>query len=182
MQGHIFRPFNISDEKGRDAGEVLALTAAAMMVRRDDFFKLGGFDENFIWGYEDVDICLRCLRELGKKVKLAGDTKLIHNESTTRKNKNSFNQYIREYNLHVLNRNHGPFLLDKCSKDKDENNTADTSGTELRVAIKIPVNTEGRAENWGDTHFATALSKALTKAGCRVRIDLYPDWYKYGPF
>ena len=36
-----------------------AVTAAAMLVRTEDFAALGGFDPAFANGWEDVDLCLR---------------------------------------------------------------------------------------------------------------------------
>lgn len=36
-----------------------AVTAAAMLMRRVDFLAIGGFDERYFYGHEDVDLCLR---------------------------------------------------------------------------------------------------------------------------
>ena len=44
-----------------------AVTAACCLVRRDAFSEVGGFDEAFRNGYEDVDLCLR-FGELGYEV------------------------------------------------------------------------------------------------------------------
>jgi len=38
---------------------VLAVTGSALLVRRDVFDQLGGWEELFGWYYEDVDLCLR---------------------------------------------------------------------------------------------------------------------------
>ncbi|TFV90352.1 glycosyltransferase family 2 protein [Blastococcus sp. CT_GayMR16] len=46
---------------------VSAVTAAAMLVRRDAFLDIGGFDEAYWNSHEDVDLCLR-LGEVGWKI------------------------------------------------------------------------------------------------------------------
>ena len=47
----------------------------------------------------------------------------------------------------------------------------------LRIAIKCPVPRESVAQYWGDYHLAQSLGRALTRRGCRVRIDIVPQWY-----
>jgi GT2 family glycosyltransferase len=45
---------------------VPAVTGACMMVRREDFLAAGGFDEQFVNGAEDVDLCFQ-MHEKGKR-------------------------------------------------------------------------------------------------------------------
>jgi O-antigen biosynthesis protein len=66
------------------AREVSAVTAACMMMRRADFDRLGGFDEYFAVQYQDVDLCLKILRD-GKRIIYTPRATLIHHESATRK-------------------------------------------------------------------------------------------------
>ncbi|MGN6258490.1 MAG: glycosyltransferase [Solirubrobacterales bacterium] len=62
---------------------VVAATAACLLVRRQVFEDLGGFDTAFINGYEDVDLCLR-MGEQGHEVRYCPDSVLYHLESVTR--------------------------------------------------------------------------------------------------
>jgi GT2 family glycosyltransferase len=36
-----------------------AVTAACMIIRKESFNKVGGFDEQYLNGYEDIDLCLK---------------------------------------------------------------------------------------------------------------------------
>jgi O-antigen biosynthesis protein len=60
-----------------------AVTAACMMMRREVFDAMGGFDEDFAVGFNDTDLCLR-LRGRGLKVLYDGGSVLFHYESATR--------------------------------------------------------------------------------------------------
>ena len=79
-------PFHIFyKEKDRLAAanvvtEFAACTAACLIVRADRLRELGGFDENFWNGYEDVDLCLR-LGQSGWRVVYQPKSVLIHHES-----------------------------------------------------------------------------------------------------
>ena len=60
-----------------------AVTGACLAIRRDLFLELGGFDEAYVNGLEDIDLCLR-LRSRGLRVVFRGDICLVHHESLTR--------------------------------------------------------------------------------------------------
>ncbi|ESQ78638.1 glycosyltransferase family 2 protein [Asticcacaulis sp. YBE204] len=66
------------------AGEVDAVTGACLMIRRDLFDRLGGFDETrFAITLNDVDLCLKA-RRAGLKVIYAPDATLLHKEGQSR--------------------------------------------------------------------------------------------------
>ena len=57
-----------------------ALTAACMLVRKSIFNEVGCFDENFLNGYEDIDLCLK-IKELGMDIMYCPESVLYHYES-----------------------------------------------------------------------------------------------------
>jgi GT2 family glycosyltransferase/glycosyltransferase involved in cell wall biosynthesis len=61
-----------------------AVTAACLLMRRDLFRQLGGFDEQrFAVAYNDVDLCLR-VRDAGHRVVYAPRAELTHHEGASR--------------------------------------------------------------------------------------------------
>ena len=73
----IFPGISAGDPRVRSVREVPAVTAACMMVKRDAFFEVGGFDEGYINGWEDTDLILK-LREKGYKCWYTGKTEIYH--------------------------------------------------------------------------------------------------------
>lgn len=67
----------------RSNHEVSAVTAACLLMRKDAFDKIGGFDEALAVGFGDVDLCLR-VREYGFDVLYCAQAELLHHESYTR--------------------------------------------------------------------------------------------------
>jgi len=63
--------------------EFSAVTAACMLVRRDAFEAVGGFDEQFPDDYNDIDLCLR-LRRAGFAVVYQPHVQATHWEGRTR--------------------------------------------------------------------------------------------------
>jgi N-acetylglucosaminyl-diphospho-decaprenol L-rhamnosyltransferase len=57
-----YRRTNVQPETAAPIGQV---AAAAIMIRADAFKNCDGFDEHFVFGVEDVDLCAR-MRELGQ--------------------------------------------------------------------------------------------------------------------
>jgi GT2 family glycosyltransferase len=60
-----------------------AVTAACLAIPRDLFLELGGYDEGYANGWEDVDLCLR-VRVAGHRIVYRGDQWLWHDEGRTR--------------------------------------------------------------------------------------------------
>lgn len=58
--------------------------ACCILVRKDVFDSVGGFDEKFFQGYEDYDLCLK-IREHGYKVMYCPDSLVIHFPETSTK-------------------------------------------------------------------------------------------------
>ncbi len=84
---HAFR-FSPHDEPGPfglalTQRNVIAVTGACLMVRRDVFEALGGFDEEHAVVNNDLDFCLR-LRASGRAVIYTPHVSLIHHEMVSR--------------------------------------------------------------------------------------------------
>lgn len=97
-QGFAYRPFKGEIRKWS------AVTAACCLVRRDYFQKIGGFDEIFVNGCEDVDLCLR-INEDGKSCLVVHDSVVEHVKSASEGRK----QFNHE-NFEVLNQRWGDLI------------------------------------------------------------------------
>jgi GT2 family glycosyltransferase len=83
---HRYRglPADGGDEAGlRQVRVVPAVTGACLLLRRDHFFALGGFDEGLALTFSDVDLCCR-LRARGLLVLVTPYARLYHYESLSR--------------------------------------------------------------------------------------------------
>jgi GT2 family glycosyltransferase len=65
------------------ARNLLAVTGACLMTRRELFAQVGGLTTTFPVNYNDVDYCLK-LREAGRRVVYVGDVAMLHFESSSR--------------------------------------------------------------------------------------------------
>ncbi|MBX2816150.1 MAG: glycosyltransferase [Saprospiraceae bacterium] len=83
----FIRPINLGlrDEWKPDgeAEEFAAVSAACLLVKKSDFDSVGGFDEEYIYGYEDVDLCLKLKQVEGLSNYTCQESILFHNEFGT---------------------------------------------------------------------------------------------------
>lgn len=82
MPYHIYRGVDAHATSVSRRRELDCVTAACMLVRRDVFEEVGGFDEGYRNGFEDVDLCLK-IREKGRKIIYQPQSVLYHLESRT---------------------------------------------------------------------------------------------------
>jgi O-antigen biosynthesis protein len=90
MEGHASHVFyGMAEGAGTPFGSdfwyrnLSAVTGACLMVRREHFEKLGGFDEEYLLVFSDIEFCLRSLRA-GCRVVFTPYARLIHHEGQTR--------------------------------------------------------------------------------------------------
>ncbi len=80
---HLYTGFPGEHEAVNRPKRLAAVTAACMLVRRDLFEQLGGFDAAFHNGYEDIDLCHRATAA-GYAIRYEPSAVLYHLESVTR--------------------------------------------------------------------------------------------------
>ena len=66
----------------RGSRESVGVSGAAMALRRSWFIENGGFDETFVNGFEDVDLCLRA-REQRRAVLYVAEARFAHYEAAS---------------------------------------------------------------------------------------------------
>lgn len=89
-----------------------AVTGACLMIRRAVFDELGGFDEKLGVAFNDVDFCLRALRNGYRNVCL-GHVTLIHHESKSRGYEDTREKQARFAAEIELMRKRWAFILDR---------------------------------------------------------------------
>lgn len=98
----IFARYNLTYLDENQTYEVDAVSGSFMMIRKDIYEKVGGFDEQFFMYGEDLDLCYR-VQKKGFKVFYIHDTQIIHykGESTKRSNLDETKLFYNAMHLFV---------------------------------------------------------------------------------
>ena len=96
--GHVFAGMPADDPNLGSAQDecfqVSAVTFACALVSRANYFSVGGLDEKFAVGLNDIDFCLR-LQSTGFRNIVCSKSRLYHLESSSRKSVYSFAGAVR---------------------------------------------------------------------------------------
>ena len=208
-EGVQFRPYNLGKGKAWNDPSILkseekvALTAACLLITKQNYLEVAGLDEQYFYGGEDVDLGLKLLKA-GYTNYYCADSILFHHEfGTQNKEKKKKAAIRRQQNLERFQNkwflaikrkcweesyyNKPSFyseaslgssvLEEKASKDKaTKENFQLLSGTGLSIAIKIPAKSWEGAYSWGDYHLAVLLQKQLEFEGFEVLLQVLPEW------
>jgi len=79
---HIYKSFDGSHPVVNRRREFQIVTAACLLIRRSLYEDVGGFDEKYVNGFEDVDLCLK-VRERGHVVVYQPRSVVVHLEGQT---------------------------------------------------------------------------------------------------
>lgn len=145
------------------------VTAACAAVRRQEFYRLGKFDELFVNGHEDIDLCFR-YREQKQDVVYRPDCLVTHHESVSEGRMAS-----RPQNLARTFRKWRYQLLQDDFRYAFPESERQVPEQRLRFAIKIGTPDRTLA-NWGDIYYAECLAKALERAGHPCQIHYLCEW------
>jgi GT2 family glycosyltransferase/protein-L-isoaspartate O-methyltransferase len=83
---HPFKRYPADIPEAVRPAECEAVTGACMLMRKEVFVGAGGFDEGYLHGSEDIDLCLK-VRKRGLKVMYCPDSIITHYEQVSLKTK-----------------------------------------------------------------------------------------------
>ena len=145
------------------------VSAACASVRRLDFLNIGLFDEEFMNGHEDIDLCLR-YRQHGMDSVYRPDCVVTHHESVSEGRLLS-----RDRNLTRTLLKWRYDLVQSDFKHRFPVSAQRDVSEPLRFAIKIGT-PDRTINNWGDIYFAECMAKELSRAGHHCQIHYLNEW------
>ena len=92
-RGRIFQELEKDNGQYDDTLEIFWATGACMFIRKDVYWALQGFDENYFAHQEEVDLCWRAKND-GHKVYYVGTSKVYHLGGSTLSNMNPKKTYL----------------------------------------------------------------------------------------
>ncbi len=109
----IFAKYNLTYLDENQTYEVDAISGSFMMMRREVYEKIGGFDEMFFMYGEDLDLCYR-VQKAGYKVFYVHSTQIIHykGESTKRSSLDETKMFYNAMHLFVKKHLSSSFLVE----------------------------------------------------------------------
>jgi len=109
----LFARYNLTYLDENKTHEVDAISGSFMMMKREVYEKVGGFDEQFFMYGEDLDLCYR-IQKSGWKVYYTPDTQIIHykGESTKRSSLDDTKIFYDAMNLFVKKHLSSSFLVE----------------------------------------------------------------------
>lgn len=76
-RGRIFNSFEKDTGQYNDTREVFWASGACLFIRADNYFSVGGFDEDFFAHMEEIDLCWR-IHNIGFKIMFCADAVVYH--------------------------------------------------------------------------------------------------------
>jgi len=166
---HIHSRLPSNDPKVTERRSYPIVTAACAAVRREEFYSIGMFDEKFINGHEDIDLCFR-YKKRGMEVIYQPKCLITHHESVS-EGRMAFRLQNLKRTMHKwryeLVQDDFRYCCTEASRGKPARS--------LRFALKIGPPDRFHTK-WGDVYFAESLARALVHLGHECRIDYLNEW------
>ncbi len=179
----FIKPYNLGDTDPFSAESSLekeraAVTAAALLVKKEKYLEVDGLDENYSYGYEDVDLCLKLLKK-GYKNIYCPKAQLFHYEfGTQEKNKRRKVKNRRLNNRKIFIHKWNQWLKKQLFTDKLYNKGL---FSEKPLKVVFAVTESGADASSGDYFTALEFGESLKKSGYEVSFVSRrgpEDWYE----
>ncbi len=170
---HIYRGFSGDSPAVNQRREYQVVTAACLLIRQSLFMELGGFDEGFHNGFEDVDLCLKA-GERGAHIVYQPRSVLYHLESQTPGRKQ--HDQPNAVRLHERWKSHW-WLVDEDLRYHIDGYKLVATETEGRCmgSIRMLEDVRDRAA-WAHVAAAQAAARKKNWAGVRRELSCGQDW------
>ncbi len=153
-----------------------AVSSLALLIEKKKYFQVGGLDELYVDGYEDVDFCLKLLKRGYKNIycskALLFHHDLINSENKSKKVKKQIKNNKKLFQQRWDKWLRREFLMDKLN--------CELLFSEKPLKIAFAVTQTGKTTSAGDYFTALALGNILKKFGWEI---IYlsqrgsEDWY-----
>ena len=166
---HVHRGLPADHPLVKDRRTFPVVTGACAGVRRKEFYTLGMFDEMFLNGHEDIDLCYRYWQS-GMSAVYEPQCTVTHHESVSEGRMEHQSQNLtRTFNKWRPHLSQDDFAY---AFPETERTLAERP---LTFAVKIgPPDRTHTA--WGDIYFAEGLAKSLSRLGHRCFIHYLNEW------
>lgn len=184
-KAYFIQPYNMGNGKApsdisTELAERVCVTAAVLLMSRAAFDEIGGYDEKYIYGYEDVDICLKLVKA-GYKNYYCPNSLVYHYEfGTQTKDVPKEVRLRRLHNMDVFKGKWQSYLSRRILEDKLNNNHL---YTEQNLVIGLVVTEDKPDTTAGDFFTAMELATSLKKLGYEIKYLSRrgkKDWYNVG--
>jgi GT2 family glycosyltransferase/spore maturation protein CgeB len=137
------------------------VTGAVMLCRREEYLAIGGLDEAYFYGYEDVDICLKYRVINKQEVLCRNDLQVLHHRGYSRLSGREMAVFERLDSNHlVLNRRWGYAIRNFYRRSLIRGDRVYSSE---RIRIGFAVTETGAEAVAGDYFTALELARALSE-------------------
>lgn len=157
--------------------DMIAVTAACLLVRRSLYEEMGGLNEEMAVAYNDVDFCFK-LAEAGYRNVLRNDAVLLHHESASRgaddMSEEKWQRLIQEktnlYRKHPRFHKYDPYYSEQLTDNACEYRSGYLYPYERLLLTAKPEKEQGKAKL--QKAFSQAVMPTVDKAGKQNKIYL----------
>lgn len=159
---------------GEENSRRIAVTGAFLVMQRTDFEKVGMFCEDYYYGLEDIDLCMKVHHFLKKEVVCTTKIKIAHHRGFSR-DKDEHSTIRRRKNNYFFNRRWGPWLRSRIKQDVL---TGASHALGSRPVLAFICDSVGDISDLGEHLTFVELGRAIQRVlPCHVRYLARDDWY-----